>query len=268
MFRFRDHVISLVAVFLALGLGILIGTGMSDDMLVTQQRLLIEQMSRDQRSLREEAQAMEAEVQSLTRDIYLWEKYQEALYPGVVGGFLTDKPMSVIYHGTEFPDDVLNVLRDAEAEICSVIGIEKKEQLALGDGDIGTILGKYVTGETLDAESQTQMSSYQADERISVQRYSRNAPQGIIVVLGERDDVEQAVVHDIISVLDQDQLTLVGLEYSKIKDSVLHDLKEVGISTIDNGDTVFGQFSLLAVLRGSAGNYGIKSAADQFIANY
>ena len=47
MYHLRDHIISLVAVFLALGLGILIGTGLSDDMLVTQQRLLIERMTEE-----------------------------------------------------------------------------------------------------------------------------------------------------------------------------------------------------------------------------
>ncbi|EEG78306.1 copper transporter [Dethiobacter alkaliphilus] len=263
MFRFRDHIISLVAVFLALGLGILIGTGLSDDMLVTQQRLLIEQMARDQRSLREQAQAMEAKVQSLTRDLYWWEKYQEALYPNVVSGLLRDKPVSVIYHGTNLPQDVLGVLRDAEADVCSIIRVEGQEELAYAEG-LGLALAMSLT----EGNKHDKLDSYLAEGRIFLEYYSPNPPQAVILMLGEQEMVEKRLLEEMIETFNHEQVTLVGLEYSEVEDSVLESLKEAGLSTVDNVDTVFGQFSLLSVLRGSAGNYGIKSAADQFIADY
>ncbi|MDW7652357.1 MAG: copper transporter [Bacillota bacterium] len=268
MFRIRDHIISLVAVFFSLGLGILIGTGMSDDMLVTQQRLLIEQMTKDYRTLREERMEMEARIQSLTKDLYLWESYQEALYPGIVKGALADSNLSLIRYGADIPPGVLTTLQDAQANICSVISVEPASDSKLAKTGLGPAVAKLASGLNPDQDEQDILDSYLADNSVRIELHGRKRVGNVVIILGERAGLDAAFVREIIDELDPNSVSVVALEWTDVSDSLLGSLKEAGISTIDNADSVFGQFSLLSVLRGSAGNYGIKDAADQFIATF
>lgn len=268
MFRVRDHIISLVAVFLALGVGILIGTGMSDDMLVTQQRLLIEQMTKDYRELREERRVLEARLQGMTRDLYLWEKYQEALYPGVVAGALSGKRISLICHGTEVPESILRLLQDADGILCNVLVVDERQALGTDTSGLGAALAALSVQETITPEMEAYIQPYLTEQKIRIDIMNNEQPEIVILVLGGRQQADRRIVDELIATLPQDRFLLVGLEQSDITDSLLQQLKAAGISTIDNADTVFGQFSLLAVLRGSSGSYGIKQTADEFIANF
>jgi hypothetical protein len=268
MFRIKDHIISLVAVFFALGLGILIGTGMSDDMLVTQQRLLIEQMTTDYRSLREERQVMEAKIQSLTKDLYLWESYQEALYPGIVRGALAESRVSIIKYGAEIPSGLLVMLQDAEVKICSVITLDSSAGTMDAGGGLGAAVAALAAGERPDRSTQHILDSHLDGESVKIELHGREKPDSIVLILGERSDLDAALLQEVVAGFDLNQFMVVALEWSDVSDSFLGELKELGLSTVDNADSVFGQFSLLSVLRGSAGNYGTKKAADQFIATF
>jgi hypothetical protein len=268
MFRIKDHIISLVAVFLALGLGILIGTGMSDDMLITQQRLLIEQMTKDYREMRAEQQEMEARLLMHARDLSLWEKYQEALYPGIVSGALEGKRITVVSYATDIPDGVLSLLHDAEAGICNVIHIEGRTSTGTEAAGLGASVAALAAGEPLTPDVTEIISSYISENKVRVEQYAADRPDAIILFLGGRQSADRKLVSELVNAFSKGQYSVVGLENSDITDSLLQEVKAAGFSTIDNADTVFGQFSLLSVLRGSAGSYGIKSAADQFMATF
>lgn len=268
MFRIKDHIISLVAVFLALGLGILIGTSLSDEMLITQQRLLIEQMTKEQKGLREEQRAMESRLQIVNHDLSLWKKYQEALYPILVDGALTGKRLSVIVHGAEMPPGVLEMLRDADAILCNVVHIKERQALNAATSGLGTALVALAANELLTAEMEKSLASFIADGRILLERLERGTPDAVILVLGEQEFADKRLVNELVAGLPRERFTVVGLECSSVRASLFEQLKAAGISTIDNADTVFGHFSLLAVLRGSAGNFGIKPSADQLMANF
>ena len=268
MFRVKDHVISLVAVFLALGLGILIGTSLSDEMLITQQRLLIEQMTKEQKGLREERRAMEARLQTVYHDLSLWKKYQEALYPFLVNGALAGKRVSVIVHGAEVPPGVLEILNDADAILCNLIHIRERQALSAVPAGIGRALAVLAANQSLTAEKEEALALFIADGSIFQEQLDKGTPEAVILVLGEEELTDKRLVSELISKLAKERFKVVGLEWSSVKASNFAQLKAAGISTIDNADTVFGQLSLLAVLRGSAGNFGIKSTADQLMANF
>lgn len=268
MFRVRDHIISLVAVFLALGLGILIGTGISNDMLVTQQRLLIEQMTKDYRTLRQERVEMEARVQSLTRDLYLWHKYQEALYPGIVTGVLDGRKIAIVTHDSEIPQGVLAMLRDADAQLCSIVRIETGAAAGKDTAGLGTILAALATGGNVAGDGRELMEWALSSGTVRVELQEPHKPDTVLLFLGERIAADKSLLDELVQGLDQQGIILVGLEWSAVRDSVMGELKRLGISTIDNAETVFGQFSLLSVLRGSTGSFGLKQEADEFVATF
>jgi hypothetical protein len=268
LFRVKDHIISLVAVFLALGLGILIGTGISENMLVKQQRLLIDQMSRDFRVQRQERVMLEAQLQAATRDLYLWEKFRSALYPGLVTGTLAGKNIAVISHGAEIPPGVLAILHDAEAEITKVVNVAGQSQLNESVDGLGKALATMISGKSIDRQQQEILDRFAATELLQIQLSASEKPEAVILVLGERENTSSELLQQLCENIDQERLTLIGLEWSEVTDSVLNELKTLGFSTIDNADTAFGQFSLLSVLRGSPGNFGVKGDADQFVSTF
>src|SRR5690606_37421976 len=90
-----------------------------------QQRLLIEQMAEDFQNLNRTRLELEAQIQKLHQDLYLWEKYQEALYPLVVDGVLKQQRIAIFYQETAPPPEILQMLEDAQAELTTVIGIKK-----------------------------------------------------------------------------------------------------------------------------------------------
>lgn len=268
MLRLRDHIISLIAVFLALGLGIIIGTGLSEDMLVTQQRLLIDQLTSDFQLLREERSQLQASVQSLTRDLYLWDKYHQALYPNLVAGVLEAKNIAIVYHATTMPPNLLTLLQDSQAMLCSMMQISEKSVLGADTKNVGKILGTLTVEGQCSEEMAAQLADFLAREAIKIEIQPTAKPDTLLVLVGERTNLDQKLMTELLGVCQQAGIELIGLEWSNIHNSWLTELKKQGISTIDNIDTVFGQYSLLSVLRGSAGNFGIKQAAEEFIAIY
>ncbi len=268
MFRVKDHIISLVAVFLALGIGIFVGTAISENMLVKQQRLIIEQLSGDIRVQRQEKILLENELQSANRDLYLWEKFRSALYPVLVTGSLAGKNIAVISHGTDIPPGVLSLLHDAEAEIVTVVNVIERSRLDSSANNLGKFLAQMINGQSIDQQQQEVLDRYATIEKLQTRMDTVIKPEAVIMVLGERKNISNDIVQQICEHLDPEELAMVGLEWSEVTDSVLNELKSRGFSTIDNADTPFGQFSLLAVLRGSPGNFGIKDAADHFVSTF
>jgi hypothetical protein len=115
---FRFHLISLVAVFLALGLGVLTGTTVINRSIVTQLENTTENLSGQLDGVREEV----ADLQAL-RD--LWAAFgQEAMGPLLEGRLAGTRVLVVAQDGTddESIDGLLAALRSAATSADDVIG--------------------------------------------------------------------------------------------------------------------------------------------------
>jgi len=57
----------------------------------------------------------------------------------------------------------------------------------------------------------------------------------------------------------------VGIELSTAANSYMGLYKKQKISTVDNVDSIIGQTSLIQILTGREGNFGIKETADSLM---
>lgn len=265
MFRLKDHIISLMAVFLALGVGILIGTGLSEDMLVRQQRLMIEQMTLEYRHLREERSALELRCLELSQELDFWSRFYEALYPSLVEGVLNGKKVTLVCQGAQVPQAMMEVLRDSGAQIARVVIVdgagEKGEQSALmAEAIAALVLYGPLAGRHLEV-----LDSLLAAKKIHFQGKWTERPDAVLLLVGDGKGAGGQLSLSMAQVLLREKTQLVALESSDTNNSLLADIKELGVPTIDNVDTVFGQYSLLAVLQGKNGHFGFKSAAEQLV---
>jgi len=69
MYHRRDFIITIISIFLALGIGILVGTALSDNIIVQQQKEVVEQLEKElirynsrQTILKEDKKALEDEL--------------------------------------------------------------------------------------------------------------------------------------------------------------------------------------------------------------
>ena len=125
MFDLRYHIASLVAVFLSLGLGIIVGVTMvGDETLVKEQKILIDRLENDFRLLREKNLAVQKEIEEYKRTIGWLNGFAESAVPLLIKECLTDQRLAIIETGGyEVSPNLLTKLEEAGAEVVSVTSI-------------------------------------------------------------------------------------------------------------------------------------------------
>lgn len=106
----QNHLISLVAVFLALGIGILIGASMGVNALVLNQISVIEELQNEIQYVKEEAKLYIDQVNRLNQDLNNWEMLEENYFnPFFLKNKLNGLTAKVLCQGN-FPAEVKEFL--------------------------------------------------------------------------------------------------------------------------------------------------------------
>src|SRR5699024_5628329 len=94
--------------------------------------------------------------------------------------------------------------------------------------------------------------------------YNSNIDYFIVAGGGTSEDEENMIEKidlPLIDAIKEYIIPVVGIEHSEVENSYIGNYKSEDISTIDNVDTIMGQYSLIEVIDGENGNYGIKESA-------
>ena len=100
MFDFRYHALSLVAVFVALGLGLLLGVAIGDQELVSSAENNIKE------SLRADVRAEQRKSKDLQDQLAAKDKFEQEVFPLLVDGQLTDRKIGMVFLGQ--PSEEIN----------------------------------------------------------------------------------------------------------------------------------------------------------------
>src|SRR5690554_6549227 len=122
----RHHIFSLAAVFLALGLGIAVGSSLPGaDTLLREQEKVIAQLEEDFEQLRAERRAAEEIVKKRERELEVLQEFNRQILPLLVGGVLDGYRVVIVHTGgtkeTETTKDLRAFLRYAGAEVAAVL---------------------------------------------------------------------------------------------------------------------------------------------------
>jgi hypothetical protein len=104
MINLRYHIVSLVAVFLALAVGVIAGTTVINDQIV-------EQLHKQQAQLLSNRAALEAENDGLEHELDLWESYGRAQEAVAIKGMLTGRSVLLV-EKAGVPGDLIGELQD------------------------------------------------------------------------------------------------------------------------------------------------------------
>ncbi len=264
----RHHVLSLVAIFLMLLVGLLVGVGLSS------QPELTTQINR----LSQQFQGLMTEITGLEKDAASQERFAQAAFPKLVAHKLDKHDVVLIV--TAQPAN--NRVAEAVSQALAAAGARVPYRLvvrsdfagraaaAYGQGASPTEASVKAAGAVAAAVARGKEEDLRALEQERLCRLDGrpvNAAPSAVVVLGGAaqlpPDPTTEVQRPIIEGLLAAGITnIVGCEPrgSALPAGTYRDLD---ISTVDNVDLVRGQASLVLALAGEPGRYGDGPSAEQ-----
>ena len=287
MVDLKYHIVSIIGIFLALGIGILIGsTLVSDDLMAGQQRKMIDALEEKFTSLREREVDLIAENESKDQVIKNYENFSQAMLPMVVENRLQGQRIAVVVTGgMDVPAGMLNTLAKSGASLTSqtiVLSSINMRDAALRDKIIEFYqLEPDASSDILRqrvAQSVAMLMCNQGDpsttqflQQNKLVKFSGdyNQPVDHIVIMGGAESLGATFMDSfdapLIDVLLQEEKVLSGVEVSYASVSFMEAYQKFNITTIDNIDLSPGQISLVLSMGGEPGNYGIKDTASKFM---
>lgn len=297
MINLRYHIVSLVAVFLALALGILIGTTVLDEGVV---QLL--EVERDR--LAGHRDRLADENDDLAHELELWERFGRTIVPGLTAGRLQGRSITLLVQAEaedRFLDEVLVALEHAGATVAGRITFSEK--WALRDEPAREQLALVLGASTTDADELRRQAAADMARRLGtggnaenqtdlLQSLARNGfltladldgpdfpPQGSLGLMltaadpssmPPRDDFMMPFFEAV-----QDQLRFVVAEPLAAEDPVSINLRRddvlsSSISTVDHADTLLGELSMIIALVDAgdgrlARHYGVEEGAATIV---
>ena len=276
MIDMRYHVISLVAVFLALGIGILLGTTLVERGLIAEQKSQIS-------SLKQTFEDIKKKNASLHSDLEAYTRYADESRPYMVTNMLLGKAYAVLT--TRNPDNatlakIANGLAAAGASAPVTITISGSDTFNNQSviANLATLFQMPADATQLKARVFAEIVNQLATVSntgilVTMQQLgvievhgSLSAPVAGAVLLGpvEAGALDKTDV-PIVKTFVATAFPVVGVSGSTTEAAVLTLYKKNGISTVDHVDTVPGQVALDMSLAGKPGNYGSGPEATRML---
>lgn len=275
----RYHAASLIAVFIALAVGILVGAEFGGDALTNTRRDL-------EHSLVGNLQDERSRVEDLNADLNRSDEFAERVYPALTRGRLAGRRFAILALGN-LPSDITGEVEEALAptggrlvgvgvvrEPVDVNGLaEDLSQTRLADlrtnpdalAELGTGLGRQlVIGGTLPEVvrghlfSRTSGNFGALDGVIVV----RDQPEEMGVVQREKtNQLEAGLMNGITGT----KVPAVGVETSTDDSSSISFFQSSDLASVDDIDLTAGQLAMVFAMLGADGSFGVKGSADQLL---
>jgi hypothetical protein len=275
----RYHAASLAAVFLALAIGILIGSQWGSDVLNNTREDLESSLTSDLNDAR-------SEIDDLNQQQQWSNDFGNSVYPLLTEGRLKDRKVGLIGLGplpSNVTDSVESALQPTGAELVAVGAIrqppslddlaaelqgtrfqnlDRNEETLLAYGrQIGRQL---VNGGRILNQTRSDLMSQSSGQFAGL--------DGLIIYRAEPDDSDseekdtaEKLDRSIIEGAAFTKARLVGIETTGTDPSTVGFLRDRNLSTVDNLDQPAGKVSLIYALNGAEGAFGVKDGASRLL---
>ncbi|AEF94928.1 hypothetical protein Desca_2089 [Desulfotomaculum nigrificans CO-1-SRB] len=281
---YRYHIASLVAVFIALGIGILIGSALlGNDAIAERQKQLADRLEVQLEELRQKNEAVQAKANSLEIDNNIQKQFEKQVLPPLVAGKLTGKRIAIVETNSYgFRDDLVNTLSMSGATVQSVTTVLNgfdltghKDRLIkeLGlkitdDKQIVSYLATETARGILTGEKQALLNTLAQADLIKLSGDYGVPIDAVIFIGGSQDKAlvkTDVVDYPMIDYFLQQKLPVFGVEETDVTYSYMKDYQKKRVSTVDNVETSPGQLALVMAIAGKPGHYGVKPTAKQLL---
>lgn len=279
MFSARQLAVTVVAVFAALGLGVLAGAAVfSSDNVVLQQSMAIDGLERDLARERQRALDLEAECVRLEDELLQHQALSNWALPQLVDGRLKGLPVAVITWG-DGPDatPVLATLSRAGAEVrwagsvaagMSPSDVEQAEAMSreFGHADLqaGAVALSIEFARALAGKGDPALVDIlKAMGLVTGDDAPKGKVRACVILPGQTGlaaGLDLAFARELLSA----GVTVVAVEATRSLPAV-PAYRHTGAATVDNVDTVAGQVAMVYALLGKGGHYGVKETAGELL---
>jgi len=276
MLNFRYHALSLVAVFLALAIGLLLGVAIGD-------KGLVSSAERDVRaSLRGDVRDAQAQRDDALAQLQQRQQFEREAYPALVGGRLAGRRIALIELGGA-SDRLWNLTKDAlqgsGATLSSVSVIREPLQLdelasaARGTryerlGENADLLHPFATRLGIQFTHGGRLLRLVRRDLLLQGSGALNGADGVVVVRstpelkGADADAVETFEDGFVRGLRAQDVPVVGVETADAETSQVEWFKDHELSSVDDLDDPIGRAALVFALTGERGSFGVKATAD------
>lgn len=283
---FRYYISSLAAIFLALGIGIVVGGAlMNNGEMSSRREQLIHNLEREFDQLRNEKKALQAGLADREVELEVLNQFNREILPLMVNGLLTDRCIGIVKTNQTVPaaltNDLINVLKLAGAQILRTVDFNAwppapaaDKMLAAHFGMEEGVLGidhflAAFTTELVSGREDVLLASLQGKKLIQVHQFTTGPLDTLIILGGTYEDRLDLVDHlDLVLAKEAKGrgVTVAGVEPLRVRASYIPKYKNAGLITVDNIDTLPGQVALvLALAAGENGHFGVKGTARSLL---
>ena len=275
-FNLKYHIVSLVAVFLALGLGIFIGTAIpGSDALNSQQQELTSSLESQMGIMKQKNQHLQSRISTLEMDNNIQRQFESHVLPVLLADKLKGRKVAIIgTTGQRLVDDLVETFSLAGAGVQSItilIGFELSHGNDLSEkmespesSREGTLRIAKEVAQAVLSGSTDKLKTLAGQNFIKIGGTYGGPVDDVILVGGSNDSQImniESLDFPLIDSLKSGGLPVYGVEESSAAYSYIKAYQKKGISTVDNVDTVPGQVSLVYAILGNPGQYGVKASA-------
>jgi hypothetical protein len=275
----RYHATSLIAVFLALAIGILIGAEFAGDTLTSTRRNL-------EHSLTGNLQDARARADQLSGELSRSDEFADRVYPVLVGERLAGERIGVLALGG-LPSDVFDDLEDTLAPTgARIVGVgvvrEPPDLRGLAEDMSKTRFADLASDPDTVSAFGTGLGRQLALggtmlERVRGHLFSRASGNfgrlgGVIVVRDEPEEMGPAqrstvgrLESALVGGMAATRVPTVGVEATTTEPSSVSFFQSAAMPSVDDVDLVAGRVATVFALLGTEGSFGIKASADRLL---
>lgn len=282
MLNLKYHIVSLVAVFCALGIGIFIGSNLvGDDILAEQQKQLVTRLEEEFNLLREQNKDAQNELmvfKSVTDD---YRAFCEQVSPLIISDRLAGKSVAVLQMNSSVATEkIVKTLQDAGADVPYTVTFDWKVQPdwnlfklptdneAPSKKENYNRLSKQVKDLLFLGIDTEALKALRASGFLTLEGVPGRAVSAVVILEGGNEDRQEILNNFNTAVVEGyikgGQDVVVG-EGQGILFSTMDTYKIKPVTTIDNLDSCIGQASMVFALEGKPGHYGSGETADRLL---
>lgn len=288
----RYHVVSIVSIFFALGLGIIIGVNLGHSA-NRQMEKQLERLEVTYEKIREDQKLLQASIETKNIELEVANQFQKAILPTLTVNRLLGKRVAIIRTNNsvdfKYARKLVNLLRQSGAEVTSITTIAKvfdlsKQQFRtelLDAFDLPSTDDKMIIGALSSRIIQIILKGQGGSQLLYLQNqnlvqlwgdYSRG-PVDTLVFLGggtrSESNFQREIDLPLLDAVRKIGTTVVGVEPSFVTESYMGTYQSKCQGTVDNIETPPGEATLVYLLAsGKKGFYGIKDTARALIPEF
>ena len=284
----KYYIVTIGAIFIALGVGILVGFNLNyDQALSKQQSEVLESFNTEFDDLKNKNKNLQSEIDNLNGDVNTLKSYVDKNVNGLTVDALTDKNTGIILtsENYDYSEELEELITNANGTVSFNIvikdNISDEDKLAKLSKDLNKTFKSsqdvinYIVDSLASAKGYEQIYALEDLGVVKINEIKKENYQAYdsVVLLGESsgDDIKAKFNEkekNIIDKLKEGNKYLVAVSQSDSENTILELYSKNNVSTIDNINEGIGKVSLVNLLKNQniVGNYGTSKNAKELIA--